>query len=74
MSCYHPMVAVRDPGEKMFRVLGSVPSVDFTKESHRYSETILVPCGQCKGCRMDKSRTWADRMCLEFDHTKKPVF
>lgn len=74
MSCYHPMVAVRDLGDQMFRILGSVPSIDFTKESHRYSETLLVPCGQCKGCRMDKSRTWADRMCLEYDHTKKACF
>ena len=76
MSCYHPMVAVRDYGDKQYKLLGSVPDIDFlkTESSHRYKETLLVPCGQCRGCRYDKSRTWADRMCLEFDHTKKAVF
>ena len=24
-----------------------------------------IPCGQCVGCRLDYSRKWADRMCME---------
>lgn len=26
------------------------------------SDFILIPCGKCIGCRMDYSRSWADRM------------
>lgn len=33
-----------------------------------------VPCGNCIGCRLDQSRRWADRMMLEYDHSKKAVF
>lgn len=28
---------------------------------------IKVPCGKCLGCRLDYSRTWADRMIYELD-------
>lgn len=28
-------------------------------------EYIEVPCGQCSGCRVDRSRQWADRMLIE---------
>lgn len=35
---------------------------DLETIGHFYS---LVPCGKCDGCRMDYSRTWADRMLIE---------
>lgn len=38
------------------------------------SSVIPVPCGKCINCRLDYSRQWANRMMLEFDHTKKAVF
>lgn len=33
-----------------------------------------VPCKKCIGCRYDYARNWADRMCLELDHSKKAFF
>lgn len=36
---------------------------------------ILVPCGRCAGCRMDKARNWADRMLIELrDMEYKAIF
>lgn len=28
-------------------------------------DSMILPCGQCLGCRIDKSREWANRMMLE---------
>lgn len=39
-----------------------------------FYEYVEIPCGQCIGCRLDYSRQWADRMLLEYDHTKKACF
>lgn len=30
-----------------------------------YREVMLVPCGHCIGCRLEYSRQWATRCCLE---------
>jgi len=54
MACYHPMPAVRM----------SDGSVKFTSRNKRGSESdLLLPCGQCIGCRLERSRQWAMR-CL----------
>lgn len=81
MSCYHPMVAFKNdysksykPKYKFYGKLENIGSWIEVKEKYSDWSPILLPCGNCIGCRLDKSRTWADRMCLEFDHTKKAVF
>lgn len=33
-----------------------------TFSEHRYHDFIRIPCGKCIGCRMDYSRSWADRL------------
>lgn len=35
---------------------------------------IPVPCRTCLGCRIDYSREWANRMCLEYSLTGKACF
>jgi hypothetical protein len=54
MACYHPMNAVRMKDG----------SVKFTSPWSKgaYSDLVL-PCGQCIGCRLERSRQWAMR-CL----------
>ena len=40
-------------------------SIDFiprTYQNGMYHDFIQIPCGKCIGCRMDYSRSWADRM------------
>ena len=34
----------------------------------------MIPCGKCIGCRLDYSRSWADRMMFELQHTGKGIF
>ena len=54
MTCYHPMPAVR-------MVDGSVKFISRNKRG--VDGTLELPCGQCIGCRLERSRQWAVR-CL----------
>lgn len=54
MPCYHPMPAVRMSD-------GSVKFVSRNKKG--VEGTLELPCGQCIGCRLERSRQWAMR-CL----------
>lgn len=54
MPCFHPMPAVRMTD-------GSVKFVSRNKAG--VEGTIELPCGQCIGCRLERSRQWAMR-CL----------
>lgn len=65
MSCFHPngmLFADGKPG----RFIGPL-NTDKVKafESNGW-EVVPIPCGHCRGCRLDKSKYWADRMLLEF--------
>lgn len=53
MPCYHPLKAIRTNG--IVKVL--------PKDTVVYSFTL--PCGQCVGCRLEKSREWALRCMHE---------
>lgn len=72
MPCYHPMLCAYQgdsvAGVPQFKILGSWTG------SKNHPKDIKVPCGHCIGCRLDKSREWADRMMLELDHSKTAVF
>ena len=77
MPCYHPLVGIFDGkynenGKKVFKIEGKlVPSE--VKIMHPGSVTI--PCGRCIGCRLDYSRSWADRMMLEMESCdRKAIF
>lgn len=76
MSCYHPQNAVVlgvDPstGKKSLRFLGS----DVTGFLlYPGKEIIQVPCGQCIGCRFDRSRQWANRCMLELQYHDSAYF
>lgn len=69
MPCYRPMVGVYDPVEKKIKILPG------RSTGERLDPTeVSIPCGQCIGCRLDRSRQWADRMMIELDHSKTAVF
>lgn len=74
MSCYHPMLARKDPGQSQYKIIGASFDYEDEKASRPLSQFTLIPCGQCVGCRLDKSRSWADRCVLEYDRTKKACF
>lgn len=57
MSCYHPLTAYRDLVTR---------SVIFNERGES-GETVplTLPCGQCFGCRLERSRQWAVRCVHE---------
>lgn len=62
MPCYHPMLAYRSKDGKNEN--GKWPIVFDPKEG--YSDmTVKLPCGQCIGCRLERSRQWAVRCMHE---------
>ena len=74
MSCYHPLLGLRDQindkGRWTYKVVGP-----WSVEARQLDPTsIKIPCGRCIGCRLEYSRAWADRMILELDHSKTGIF
>lgn len=75
MTCHHPLSAYRvteKDGSVNIRVLGSVFDYDKFKEikpyynaNGQYFEPLILPCGQCAGCRLERSRQWAVRCIHE---------
>jgi hypothetical protein len=55
MTCFHPMTAFR-------REDGTITFTDFGKDIW---QNLTLPCGQCIGCRIQRSRMWAIRCMHE---------
>lgn len=65
MPCFHPLLAwyakgVNPTGK---RSLTFKESNAYDGPDEKYKVRLEVPCGQCIGCRLDRSRNWAIR-CL----------
>lgn len=61
MPCYSPMIAFRtDAGVKFSHAAGKVFRAGKTAR-----DSMGLPCGQCIGCRLERSRTWAMRCMHE---------
>lgn len=56
MPCYHPLSG--------WRARNSGP-VLFVRPEATWCVAIQVPCGQCIGCRLERSRQWAVRLMHE---------
>lgn len=72
MLCYSPLVAWR--GE---RLPSGKRSVVFKKSDAVQSLSafeIKLPCGQCIGCRLERSRQWAMRCVHEASLYEKNCF
>lgn len=65
MSCFHPNGVLFADG-KPGKFIGSLNSDKVKAFESNGWEVVPVPCGHCRGCRLDKSKNWADRMLLEF--------
>lgn len=79
MSCYHPILGVPDyegglneeTGKRRYKLVGAYDPVAKQLDPN----VVAIPCGHCIGCRLDYSRSWADRMMLELEAYKgKAVF
>lgn len=63
MTCYHPLTGWRsnkgrDPNTGRWPVV-------FKQVNGFYDLPVTVPCGQCIGCRLERSRQWAIRCVHE---------
>lgn len=79
MACYRPLKAI---------VLGKTPegkkNIVFDSTAHdtgfyhgKYiseENRLSLPCGQCVGCRIQKSREWADRLMMELQYHDEAWF
>lgn len=61
MPCYHPLKGYRalKPNEN-----GKYP-LTFNLRAGYHDMPVTVPCGQCIGCRLERSRQWAVRCLFE---------
>jgi len=65
MPCYHPLDAFRCvDGTVVFNQL----------RKHDIVSTLSLPCGQCIGCRLERSRQWAMRCMHEAQLHEKNCF
>lgn len=55
MPCYHPLRAYRGPAGR----------IEFSRKRGFADRPLDLPCGQCIGCRITKSREWALRCMHE---------
>lgn len=79
MSCYKPLLALptqelTSSGKRKFVPVGAYERYKDFDPFIAFPGAIKIPCGQCRGCRMQNMREWADRMIIELDHSKKAVF
>lgn len=77
MSCYSPLKAFvlgtnPETGKNIIRVVNR--EYDGKEYSNAGFKQIGIPCGNCIGCRLDYSRTWADRMVAEASLYKHNIF
>ncbi len=55
MACYHPITGYRTAAGK----------VTFKQKEGYYDRPVTIACGQCRGCRLERSRQWAVRCMHE---------
>lgn len=69
MPCYSPISAYRgavNPSGKR--------AIVFKRPSASFAKPIDLPCGNCIGCRLERSRQWALRCLYESEQHEKNVF
>lgn len=83
MSCYHPLLGIPDynpitnkpyltRNKKIkYRI---IKTDDYRKETILSDDVILIPCGKCRGCRLDYSHEWANRLMLELQYHDSAYF
>lgn len=62
MACFHPLTAWRAPPGRSFT---GGKTITFDQRLSIGCEELKIPCGQCLGCRIAKSRDWALRCVHE---------
>lgn len=71
MVCYHPMTGYRSAS---LNDNGKYPIIFSRRYSYQDLPGIPLPCGQCVGCRLERSRQWAIRCVHEASMHKDNAF
>ena len=83
MSCYKPLIRLYNPNdrEQSGRVYSLARFSQINGKQLRYEDlmynpkVMLIPCGQCIGCRIRQREDWATRIELEArDYPKEEVW
>nr|UXQ88034.1 MAG: replication initiation protein [Microvirus sp.] len=70
MTCYSPQTAYRSA--KINVKTGKYPVMFVKTQTNNEPGTFPLPCGQCLGCRLDKSKAWAIRCMHEIQTSPNP--
>ena len=73
MACYKPLTAYLS-GFNINNATGKAYRRVSFKETDECNRTISLPCGQCTGCRLERSRQWATRCINESQLHKHNCF
>lgn len=66
MACYHPLKAWMTPYKLNYETGKPYRKVSFKENEHDdFTIRVDLPCGQCVGCRLERSRQWAIRCMHE---------
>ena len=60
MPCYHPLHAFKAKSKDTSKI-----AITFRRSESWRGEKLELPCGQCVGCRLERSRQWAIRCMHE---------
>lgn len=74
MTCFKPLVGVKYKlgGKDYFKVFPNL--YEPPPERYDWFEQFPIPCGKCIGCRLDKSKQWADRLMMEWQESDSACF
>lgn len=64
VPCYHPLTAYRTKSNE----------ITFSKAASWSGTKLTLPCGQCIGCRLERSRQWALRCTHEASQYEENIF
>lgn len=70
MPCFHPLLAHQraSPGPNGKR------QITFSKNPPPDATPLLLPCGRCSGCRLDRAKAWALRCSHEATNWERSSF
>lgn len=78
MACWYPNWGYythpdNEPRKGVFCGRLTEYGLKFNREFYG-DDFFIIPCGKCRGCRLDKARKWADRLLLELDDYPDALF
>lgn len=74
MTCFFPLTAWKSNDLDDVNLATGKTRMVFRKDAGLPSTETQLPCGQCIGCRMDRSRSWAARIMNEAQLHEKNCF